>query len=56
MAGADLAADADFTIDASVTSTDAAGNAGTASDTETYTVDVAAPVPTITLDFEHHGR
>jgi hypothetical protein len=49
VAGADLAADADFTIDASVSSTDAAGNLGTASDSETYTVDVTAPVPTLTL-------
>ena len=45
----DLVADADFTIQASVTSTDAAGNVGTASDTESYTVDVTAPAPTITL-------
>ena len=37
------------TISASVTSTDAAGNVGTASDTESYTVDVTAPAPTVTL-------
>src|SRR6185503_15443638 len=49
VSGADLLADADFTVDASVTSTDAAGNVGSASDAETYTVDVTAPVPTITL-------
>ena len=49
VAGADLAADADFTIDASISSTDAAGNVGTASDTESYTVDVTAPAPTVTL-------
>src|SRR5258705_1870012 len=48
VAGADLAADADFTIDAAVSSTDAAGNVGTAGDTETYTVDVTS-TPTITL-------
>src|SRR6185436_16753669 len=47
--GADLAADGDFTIDASITSTDAAGNVGTGTDMETYTVDVTAPVPTVTL-------
>ena len=47
--GAALAADADFTIDASISSTDAAGNVGTASDTESYTIDVTAPVPTVTL-------
>jgi len=33
----------------SITSTDAAGNVGTASDTESYTVDVTAPAPTVTL-------
>src|SRR5205814_3802955 len=48
VSGADLAADADFTIDASITSADAAGNVGTAADTESYTVDVTS-VPTITL-------
>ena len=48
VAGADLAADADFTIDASISSTDAAGNVGTGADTESYTVDVTS-VPTITL-------
>ncbi|MFC7298174.1 Calx-beta domain-containing protein [Herminiimonas aquatilis] len=36
-------------IDASVTTTDAAGNSATATDTEGYTVDVTPPVPTITL-------
>ena len=35
VAGADLAADADVTIDASITKTDAAGNVGTGTDTET---------------------
>ena len=47
--GAALVADADFTIQASVSSTDAAGNVGTGTDTEGYTVDVTAPAPTITL-------
>ena len=49
VAGADLAADADFTIDASLTKADAAGNVGTGTDTESYTVDVTAPAPTVTL-------
>ena len=40
-------ADADFTIDASVSTSDAAGNVGTGGDTETYTVDVTAPAPAI---------
>src|SRR5262245_62604574 len=48
VSGAALAADADFTIQASISSTDAAGNTGTAGDTETYTVDLTS-VPTITL-------
>ncbi len=48
--GADLAADADKTIAASITTTDAAGNSGSASDSEGYSVDTAAPLPTITLD------
>jgi len=48
VAGADLAADADFTIDASVSSSDAAGNTGSATDTESYTVDVTS-VPTYTV-------
>src|SRR6185369_13581757 len=47
--GSDLVADADFTIDASISKADAAGNAGTAVDAETYTVDITAPAPTITL-------
>ncbi|WP_415641319.1 hypothetical protein, partial [Shewanella pealeana] len=41
--GSDLAADADQTIDASVTSTDLAGNSATATDTEDYDVDTTAP-------------
>jgi len=40
VSGADLAAST--MVSASVTSTDAAGNVGTGSDTETYTVDVTA--------------
>ncbi|WP_345974256.1 hypothetical protein [Sulfurimonas sp. HSL3-7] len=46
--GSDLAADT--TVSASVATTDAAGNPGSATDTETYTVDTTLPVPTITLD------
>jgi len=49
VAGSDLAADADLTIDASISKTDAAGNVGTASDADAYVVDVVAPVPTVTL-------
>ncbi|UBH28893.1 Ig-like domain-containing protein [Aeromonas enteropelogenes] len=41
--GADLVADADKTIDASVTTTDAAGNSATATDNEGYGVDTTAP-------------
>src|SRR4029079_152305 len=48
VAGADLVADSDFTVDASISSTDVAGNTGTAADTESYTVDVVS-TPTITL-------
>ncbi|MBK7675183.1 MAG: Ig-like domain-containing protein [Candidatus Accumulibacter sp.] len=43
-------ADADRTIDARVTTTDAAGNSATADDSEGYSVDTAPPLPTITLD------
>ncbi|MGY4032584.1 Ig-like domain-containing protein, partial [Aeromonas media] len=42
--GSDLAADGDKTINASVTSTDAAGNSATATDQEGYGVDTQAPV------------
>ena len=42
--GSDLAADPDRVIDASVSTTDAAGNTATASDTESYTVDTTPPV------------
>ncbi|MHB9158177.1 MAG: Ig-like domain-containing protein, partial [Thiobacillus sp.] len=41
--GADLVADGDLTIDAAVTTTDAAGNSATATDTEGYSVDTSAP-------------
>ena len=48
VAGTDLTADSDLTIDASVTTTDTAGNSTTATDTEDYLVDTAAP--TISID------
>ncbi|EYT42557.1 bacterial Ig-like domain family protein, partial [Acinetobacter sp. 478810] len=41
--GSGLVADADKTIDAKVTFTDAAGNSSTVNDTQTYTLDTAAP-------------
>ncbi|MFK7420475.1 Ig-like domain-containing protein, partial [Acinetobacter baumannii] len=41
--GSDLAADADQTIDAKVTFTDAAGNSSSVNDTQTYTIDTTAP-------------
>ncbi|WP_323894189.1 retention module-containing protein, partial [Aeromonas veronii] len=43
VAGSDLVADKDQSIDASVTSTDAAGNSATATDSEGYSLDTAAP-------------
>ena len=46
--GADLVADSDKVIDASVTTTDAAGNSTTATDTEGYKVDTDAPSLVIT--------
>ena len=48
VAGSDLAADTN--VHASVTATDAAGNATTATDDQAYTVDTVAPVASITLD------
>ncbi|WP_256205856.1 MULTISPECIES: Calx-beta domain-containing protein [unclassified Pseudomonas] len=48
--GADLVADAGKTINASISTTDAAGNIGTATDTEGYSVNTTLPVPTISLD------
>ncbi|MEB6667556.1 Ig-like domain-containing protein, partial [Acinetobacter vivianii] len=48
VAGSDLKADSDTTIDATVTFKDAAGNSSTVTDTQSYTVDVTAPaVPEI---------
>ncbi|QNX88331.1 BapA/Bap/LapF family large adhesin [Acinetobacter seifertii] len=41
--GSGLVADADKTIDAKVTFTDAAGNSSSVNDTQTYTVDTTAP-------------
>ena len=49
-AGSGLLADPDLTVDASVTTTDAAGNTATATDDQVYTVDTVAPVASITLD------
>ncbi|MUH38359.1 Ig-like domain-containing protein, partial [Zobellia amurskyensis] len=48
--GSALAADADTTVDGSVTTTDTAGNIGTATDTQVYSVDVVAPIPTLAID------
>jgi len=47
--GSALAADADMTIDASITTTDAAGNSTTATDTESYSVDTTAPTATVAI-------
>ncbi|WP_180343695.1 retention module-containing protein, partial [Aeromonas veronii] len=50
--GSDLVADGNKTIDASVTSTDAAGNSATVTDTENYGVDTIAPeVANTTLSY-----
>ena len=48
--GTGLLADSDLTVDANVTTTDAAGNTTTATDTQVYTVDSVAPAASITLD------
>ncbi|MBI5551755.1 MAG: Ig-like domain-containing protein, partial [Desulfobacterales bacterium] len=48
--GSALAADSDATIHASVTTTDAADNSTTATDTEGYGVDTTLPTATIALD------
>ncbi|WP_151964259.1 BapA/Bap/LapF family large adhesin, partial [Acinetobacter oleivorans] len=48
VAGSDLAADPDLTVDAVATFTDAAGNPSTVTDTQTYTVDSTAPTLAIT--------
>ncbi|MGS3162004.1 Ig-like domain-containing protein [Aeromonas caviae] len=48
--GSDLVADGDKVIDATVTTTDAAGNSTTAADTEGYSVDTQAPnAPTVVI-------
>ena len=47
VAGADLLADADFTVDAAIAKADAAGNVGTAADSESYVVDVSVATPTV---------
>ena len=50
--GADLAADPDKTVDASITTTDAAGNSASSSDTESYSVDIAPPTLAVqTFDY-----
>jgi Cadherin-like domain/Bacterial Ig domain len=48
--GAELAADPDLTVDASVTATDENGNSVTATTNEPYAVDTTPPVAAITLD------
>ncbi|WP_194524226.1 Ig-like domain-containing protein, partial [Zobellia roscoffensis] len=48
--GSKLAADADTTVDGSVTTTDTAGNTGTATDTQLYSVDTTVPVPVLAID------
>ncbi|MBD2619181.1 Ig-like domain-containing protein, partial [Synechocystis sp. FACHB-898] len=56
--GSALVADPDRTIQASVTTTDLAGNSTTATDTESYTVDTTvpgAPIVTITEDVNNDG-
>ncbi len=50
VAGSDLVADSDRTVEASIDFTDAVGNLNTATDSEAYSVDITAPFPTITLD------
>ena len=47
--GSGLVADSDKVIDASVSSTDAAGNSASASDTESYTVDTTTPAVTVDI-------
>ncbi|MDT8318279.1 MAG: Ig-like domain-containing protein, partial [bacterium] len=48
--GSALVNDGDLTIDASVTTYDAAGNTGTGTSTEGYSVDIVAPTATIVVD------
>ncbi|WP_353050822.1 Ig-like domain-containing protein [Acinetobacter sp. C26M] len=45
VAGSDLLADGDKTIDATATFTDAAGNSSNVTDTQVYTVDLTPPNP-----------
>ncbi|MDP4734872.1 MAG: Ig-like domain-containing protein, partial [Limnohabitans sp.] len=47
--GADLLADSDKTIDASLAAKDAAGNTGTVTDTQTYTTDTTGPSTTVDI-------
>ncbi|MGR0304850.1 beta strand repeat-containing protein, partial [Acinetobacter beijerinckii] len=44
VSGSDLANDADLTVDAEVTFTDAAGNSSSVTDSQSYTLDITAPV------------
>ena len=46
--GAELVADPDVTVDGSVSTVDAAGNPGSASDSQPYTVDAGVTAPVIT--------
>ncbi len=48
--GSKLVADPDTTVDGSVTTTDTAGNSGTATDTQVYSVDTVAPAITLNID------
>ncbi|WP_037587858.1 Ig-like domain-containing protein, partial [Stenoxybacter acetivorans] len=48
--GSGLLKDSDTTIDASVSTTDLAGNAGSGSNTGSYQLDTVKPVPTISID------
>ncbi|QWX84644.1 Ig-like domain-containing protein [Cellulophaga sp. HaHaR_3_176] len=48
--GANLASDADTTIDGSITTTDVAGNSNTVAAIKLYNVDITAPAPTLTIN------
>ncbi|WP_077403016.1 Ig-like domain-containing protein [Cellulophaga omnivescoria] len=50
VSGADLLADSDTTINASITTTDSSGNTNTINTTKIYNVDVTAPTPTLTIN------
>ncbi|SMC57271.1 Ig-like domain-containing protein [Cellulophaga tyrosinoxydans] len=50
VSGNDLALDSDTTVAASVTTTDTAGNIGTAAATKVYNIDITIPVPVLTID------